>query len=96
MYAASDQYISIELKLSSLVQCTADLSTNRCQECLSFTVGTIQGCTAAGKAEGRILTPSCIASYKYHFYGSPLPPPPTNSSNASPPPVSDNGLSCEF
>ncbi|CAL5408446.1 unnamed protein product [Camellia sinensis] len=73
MYAEREDNITTDWKLSSMAQCTADLSPTYCNSCLSGVIGGIQTC-AAGKIEARTFTPSCILSYRFSENLVPLPP----------------------
>ncbi|KAI8001290.1 Cysteine-rich receptor-like protein kinase 21 [Camellia lanceoleosa] len=73
MYADREDIISTDWKLSSMAQCTADLTPTYCNSCLSGVTGFIQTC-AAGKIEARTFTPSCILSYRFSTNFVPLPP----------------------
>ncbi|CAL5344596.1 unnamed protein product [Camellia sinensis] len=73
MYADREDPISTDWKLSSMAQCTADLSPTYCNSCLSGVTDRIQTC-AAGKIEARTFTPSCILSYKFSTNWVPIPP----------------------
>ncbi|GAB4830976.1 Cysteine-rich receptor-like protein kinase [Ancistrocladus abbreviatus] len=63
-----------------LGQCTPDLSSLLCSQCLSQCVGYLPTC-CSGKQGGRVLLPSCMARYEiYPFYvqavaAAPAPPP---------------------
>ncbi|TKY51081.1 Cysteine-rich receptor protein kinase 25 [Spatholobus suberectus] len=94
-YATNQANISGFQSLYCLVQCTQDLSPQRCRSCLSSAIGLLPWC-CEGKQGGRILNPSCNVRYElYPFYRTTItapaptptpsgsvPPTPTNSSNS--------------
>ncbi|GAB4830982.1 hypothetical protein Ancab_040218 [Ancistrocladus abbreviatus] len=52
-----------------LGQCTPDLSSTQCSQCLSQCIGQLPNC-CTGKQGGRVLLPSCNVRYEiYPFYG---------------------------
>ncbi|KAL2467213.1 Cysteine-rich receptor-like protein kinase 10 [Abeliophyllum distichum] len=65
------------LTIYGLVQCTPDLTSEDCRDCLIQVANVIQGC-CSGKEGFGILTPSCILRYEiYPFYTyTPQPTPP--------------------
>ncbi|CAI0407077.1 unnamed protein product [Linum tenue] len=66
-----------------LVQCSPDLSRQRCDDCLAAAVGQIVG----GRIGGQIWQPCCRVGYETHrFYAGTEPPPPMSPTNSSPPP----------
>ncbi|XP_041023459.1 LOW QUALITY PROTEIN: cysteine-rich receptor-like protein kinase 10 [Juglans microcarpa x Juglans regia] len=80
--------------LYNLVQCTPDLSSTDCYQCLQTAINRLPIC-CNGKQGGRVLFPSCNVRYElYPFYegaspappptqGPPSPPPPTGSASGS-------------
>uniref|UniRef100_A0A2C9U8X1 Cysteine-rich receptor-like protein kinase 29 n=2 Tax=Manihot esculenta TaxID=3983 RepID=A0A2C9U8X1_MANES len=75
------------LTIYALAQCTPDLSSLQCNDCLDQAARFIPGC-CNGKIGGRVVTPSCNLRYEIaRFYNStvPLPSPPPQS---TPPPFS--------
>ncbi|WJX21089.1 non-specific serine/threonine protein kinase [Trifolium repens] len=61
-----------------LVQCTPDLSSQDCMDCLNGAIAEIPTC-CSNKLSARVIEPSCYIRYdSYPFYGPPLvvgPPP---------------------
>ncbi|KAL2467201.1 Cysteine-rich receptor-like protein kinase 25 [Abeliophyllum distichum] len=76
------------LTIYGLVQCTPDLTSEDCRDCLIQVANVIQGC-CSGKEGFGILTPSCILRYEiYPFYTyTPQPAPPTTTPVLVPVPV---------
>ncbi|CAI0407073.1 unnamed protein product [Linum tenue] len=71
-----------------LVQCSPDLSRQRCDDCLAAAVGQIVG----GRIGGQIWQPCCRVGYETHrFYAGTEPPPPMSPTNSSPPPPAPAG-----
>jgi hypothetical protein len=55
-----------------LVQCTPDLSSQDCMDCLNGAIGEIPTC-CSNKLSARVIEPSCYIRYdSYPFYGPPL------------------------
>ncbi|XP_057442358.1 cysteine-rich receptor-like protein kinase 44 isoform X3 [Lotus japonicus] len=74
------------------MQCTPDLSSLKCDECLSGAVGELPGCCDS-KIGARVIRPSCNIRYEtYPFYETPPPPPPPPSPtpSLSTPPTSES------
>ncbi|CAL5410562.1 unnamed protein product [Camellia sinensis] len=92
MYADREDTVTTDWKLSSMAQCTADLTPTYCTACLSGAIDSIQ--TYAGKIEARTLTPSCVLSYKFSLNLVPLPPVSVDAPPTAPAPAAnriDNG-----
>ncbi|KAG6657471.1 putative receptor-like protein kinase At4g00960 isoform X2 [Carya illinoinensis] len=78
----------------SLVQCTPDLNSLDCNNCLLRLSEYTSSCCNAQKVGGVFVTPSCYLRYeKYGFYDPaaesppPSPPPPPIAQPVSPPPL---------
>ncbi|XP_057442363.1 cysteine-rich receptor-like protein kinase 44 [Lotus japonicus] len=84
------------LDLYGLVQCTPDLSSLQCDECLSEAVRELPLC-CDGKVGVRVMKPSCKIRYEtYPFYEAlPPPPPPPPSLSTPPTSASTNNTSSE-
>ncbi|XP_065877420.1 cysteine-rich receptor-like protein kinase 10 [Euphorbia lathyris] len=80
--------------LYNLAQCTPDLSTADCIQCLDIAISQLPAC-CNGKQGGRVLTPSCNIRYEmYRFYTAPSPPPsppPSPVILPPPPPTGSSG-----
>ncbi|KAJ8767210.1 hypothetical protein K2173_013607 [Erythroxylum novogranatense] len=64
-----------EFDLYSIAQCTPDLSTSNCNQCIQFILGQLRAC-CSGKRGGRVLAPSCNFRYElYPFLNQTSPPP---------------------
>ncbi|KAH7528792.1 hypothetical protein FEM48_Zijuj05G0109900 [Ziziphus jujuba var. spinosa] len=87
-YATKEAYFSASETLYSLVQCTPDLNSSDCDECLRGMVSSIPSC-CYGQVGAYVLNPSCNIRYEtypfYEFTAAPthtpvlLPPPPIGS-----------------
>ncbi|KAG2688136.1 hypothetical protein I3760_09G080500 [Carya illinoinensis] len=80
----------------SLVQCTPDLNSLDCNNCLLRLSEYTSSCCNGQKVGGVFVTPSCYLRYeKYGFYDPaaesppPSPPPPPIAHPVSPPPLQD-------
>ncbi|XLT73909.1 hypothetical protein HN873_030335, partial [Arachis hypogaea] len=75
----------------TLVQCTPDLSSQDCSNCLTEAITKLTPC-CGGKQGGRVLFPSCFVRYElYPFYSSnALAPSPSPSAGLVPPPPATN------
>ncbi|KAF7840701.1 Cysteine-rich receptor-like protein kinase 25 [Senna tora] len=68
--------------LYGLVQCTPDLSSQQCSDCLVEVISDLPGCSD-GKIGGRIVTPSCNFRYEnYRFYNLTSDSPSPNASSS--------------
>ncbi|CAI9787898.1 unnamed protein product [Fraxinus pennsylvanica] len=78
------------LTIYGLVQCTPDLASDDCSNCLNQVIEVLSQC-CSGKQGFSILTPSCILRYEtYSFYNDipqPPPPPPPQPVSAPTPPI---------
>ncbi|XLT37827.1 hypothetical protein HN873_069119, partial [Arachis hypogaea] len=73
----------------TLVQCTPDLSSQDCSNCLTEAITELTPC-CGGKQGGRVLFPSCFVRYElYPFYNA-LAPSPSPSAGIVPPPPATN------
>ncbi|XP_010466466.1 PREDICTED: putative cysteine-rich repeat secretory protein 21 [Camelina sativa] len=64
VYAAGDNKLG-PMKLYAMVQCTQDLSTDGCNECLNYILTKLPKC-CIGKQGGRVLSTSC--NFRYELY----------------------------
>ncbi|KAJ8761600.1 hypothetical protein K2173_004376 [Erythroxylum novogranatense] len=90
--------------LSTLVQCTPDLSSGDCKNCLQRAIDQLPRC-CGGKMGGRVLTPSCNFRFEFYqfynqtFYNETFAPAPRPSPQVPPPtsppptPISSEGKS---
>ncbi|XP_015574231.2 cysteine-rich receptor-like protein kinase 10 [Ricinus communis] len=87
-----DSFTSFQ-KLYSLVQCTPDLSTSDCGQCLQTAISNLPSC-CGGKQGGRVLYPSCNIRYEVYlfFNATALEPPPPAPSPVVPLPPPPTGL----
>ena len=70
MYATGEVDLEDSKKLYGLVQCTRDLSTIDCKQCLDDAVSEVPNC-CDGKEGGRVATGSCNIRYEtYPFLKS--------------------------
>ncbi|KAG6573212.1 Cysteine-rich receptor-like protein kinase 25, partial [Cucurbita argyrosperma subsp. sororia] len=77
-----------DVTLYALAQCTGDLSTQSCRECLANVIETIPIC-CTNKLGGRALFPSCYVRYEvYQFFNLEVQPPATPTPPLLPPPPS--------
>ncbi|KAI3889488.1 hypothetical protein MKX03_022615, partial [Papaver bracteatum] len=77
-------------KIYGLAQCTPDLSSKSCKECLVEATSEIPSC-CDGKQGGRVLLPSCNVRYEtYAFYKSEADNSPAPSPASLPDPQKDN------
>ncbi|KAI3837296.1 hypothetical protein MKX03_002446, partial [Papaver bracteatum] len=88
-FATGVRNFDSSIRLYGLVQCTADIPSSSCFQCLFGAITEIPDC-CDGKQGGRVIRPSCNWRYEiYPFFESPstppLPPP-----IVSPPPSSTN------
>ncbi|XP_023542605.1 putative receptor-like protein kinase At4g00960 [Cucurbita pepo subsp. pepo] len=75
-----------DVTLYALAQCTGDLSTQSCRECLAHAIETIPSC-CTNKRGGRALFPSCYVRYEvYQFFNLEVQPPATPTPPLLPPP----------
>ncbi|CAN6552851.1 unnamed protein product [Malus baccata var. baccata] len=73
-------------QLYSLVQCTPDLSSTDCDQCLRGAIELIPEC-CDGRKGGRVLFPSCNIRYEsFPFYNLDTSTPPTTPPPLPPPP----------
>ncbi|XVF27806.1 hypothetical protein REPUB_Repub14bG0140500 [Reevesia pubescens] len=83
-YAADNQSVSTHLKLYALVQCTPDLSSGECNDCLAAAYEGIRNCCIANVG-CRILRPSCNLRFEsFSFFDAAavnLPPLQSPSGN---------------
>jgi len=94
-FAVNKTYFDAFQNIYSLAQCTPDLSSFDCNQCLSAAIAGLPNC-CSGKIGGRVLFPSCYIRYEiYLFYNatavareSPPPPPPPVALPSPPPPRS--------
>nr|XP_025679208.1 cysteine-rich receptor-like protein kinase 25 [Arachis hypogaea] len=78
-YAAASVNSTGFQNIYGVVQCTPDLSSLECDQCLEGHVSDIPAC-CDGKKGGRVLSPSCYIRYEvYPFFQ------PTAANNAPPP-----------
>ncbi|KAK7314901.1 hypothetical protein VNO77_33431 [Canavalia gladiata] len=89
---SSEKYVTGRLKLSAnqtiytLAQCTQDLPSYYCQQCLEDMIGTAIPWSRLGSVGGRVLYPSCnlrfelFQFYSDHDVGQALSPTPSNTS----------------
>ncbi|XP_020239480.2 putative cysteine-rich receptor-like protein kinase 23 [Cajanus cajan] len=69
-YSTKEAILSQYQTLYCLAQCTQDLSTQNCSDCLEYAISSIPGC-CDGKMGGRVLFPSCNIRYElYPFYNN--------------------------
>ncbi|CAN0852502.1 Cysteine-rich receptor-like protein kinase 25 [Linum grandiflorum] len=69
-----------------LLQCSRDLSTQLCNDCLEGAVGQIPNC-CGGKIGGRVINPSCNLRFEIsRFYAETAAPPPAPVIAPPPPP----------
>ncbi|XP_057442360.1 cysteine-rich receptor-like protein kinase 44 isoform X1 [Lotus japonicus] len=81
--------------LYGMMQCTPDLSSLKCDECLSGAVGELPGCCDS-KIGARVIRPSCNFRYEISpFYETPPPPPPPPSLSTPPTSASTNNTTSE-
>ncbi|KAJ4840529.1 hypothetical protein Tsubulata_027341 [Turnera subulata] len=88
-FAVRKDYFDGFQDLYSLVQCTPDLSSSDCEQCLRAAIANLPRC-CGGKQGGRVLSPSCNIRYEnYLFYNetATTPPAPPPSVLLSPPPA---------
>ncbi|XP_068322774.1 cysteine-rich receptor-like protein kinase 25 [Pyrus communis] len=73
-------------QLYSLVQCTPDLSSTDCDQCLRGAIELLPEC-CDGRKGGRVLFPSCTIRYEsFPFYNLDTSTPPTTPPPLPPPP----------
>ena len=90
-FGTKEVNISAFQTLYSLVQCTPDLSSTGCNDCLRDAIKLLPWC-CSGKQGGRVVFPSCNIRYElYPFYTmaaiAPMPPgPQPPSPRLQPPP----------
>ncbi|MED6151737.1 hypothetical protein PIB30_085278 [Stylosanthes scabra] len=78
-YAAASVNVTVFQNIYGAVQCTPDLSSLECDQCLEGHVSEIPNC-CDGKRGGRVLSPSCYIRYEaYRFFQA------TSADNALPP-----------
>nr|XP_043620638.1 putative receptor-like protein kinase At4g00960 [Erigeron canadensis] len=83
-YAADTMTRSDKTKIYGLVQCTPDLTSQQCSNCLKDAASVIAGPCCFGKIGVRVYFPMCYLRYEnYRFYNDapnipspPSPPPP--------------------
>ncbi|ESW15154.1 hypothetical protein PHAVU_007G048900 [Phaseolus vulgaris] len=90
-YATAENATGLNFQtIYGLVQCTPDLSQQRCTQCLDTAISEIPNC-CNGKIGGRVLRPSCNIRFQTNsFYGNPTtldtdpeaPPPSTNTTSS--------------
>ncbi|XP_043690076.1 cysteine-rich repeat secretory protein 38-like [Telopea speciosissima] len=69
-YATGELVIDSSEKLYDLVQCTRDLSSASCKECLDTAISDLPNC-CDGKIGGRVVGSSCNIRYElYSFFGN--------------------------
>jgi hypothetical protein len=74
--------------LYNLVQCTPDLSSTNCNNCLQIAINRLLIC-CGGKQGARALYPSCSVRFEvYPFYNAPTAPVPAPGLGPPPPPGS--------
>ncbi|KAJ6292243.1 hypothetical protein OIU78_024421 [Salix suchowensis] len=85
-------------KIYALVQCTPDLSSSACRDCLYNASGLIPQCCNA-RPGGRVIYPSCNFRYEIDRFYDPstisIPPPPDSTSTnsiPSPPASTSQGI----
>ena len=85
-------------KIYALVQCTPDLSSSACRDCLYNASGLIPQCCNARQG-GRVIYPSCNFRYEIDRFYDPstnsIPPSPDSTSNnsiPSPPASTSQGM----
>ncbi|KAI4331992.1 hypothetical protein L6164_016935 [Bauhinia variegata] len=67
----------------AIVQCTPDLSQQKCSDCLLDAVARVPEC-CRGKGGGRVVGPSCNFRYEmYRFYDPSVDPPSTSGKGSS-------------
>ncbi|KAF7121490.1 hypothetical protein RHSIM_Rhsim13G0158300 [Rhododendron simsii] len=72
MYATNEANVGNLTKLYGMVQCTRDLSTVLCRNCLDAIIEYLVRVCSAGKQGGRLIAPSCIVRYElYPFLEDP-------------------------
>uniref|UniRef100_A0A6M2F0M8 Cysteine-rich receptor-like protein kinase 10 n=1 Tax=Populus davidiana TaxID=266767 RepID=A0A6M2F0M8_9ROSI len=97
-FAVNKTYFDAFQNIYSLAQCTPDLSSFDCNQCLSAAIAGLPNCCSS-KRGGRVLFPSCYIRYEINlFYNetavaadSPPPPPPPVALPSPPPPLSATG-----
>ncbi|KAJ8767215.1 hypothetical protein K2173_013612 [Erythroxylum novogranatense] len=61
--------------LYSMAQCTPDLNTSECFQCISIITEQLPDC-CSGKGGGRVLTPSCNFRFELYSFLGPISPSP--------------------
>ena len=68
-YAAGELELGNSIKLYGLAQCTWDLSTIKCLQCLDDAIGQLPSC-CDGKEGGRVVGGSCNIRYEIYPFVS--------------------------
>ncbi|XP_058198492.1 G-type lectin S-receptor-like serine/threonine-protein kinase At4g27290 [Rhododendron vialii] len=66
MYATNEANVGNLTKLYGMVQCTNDLSTVLCRNCLDAIIEYLVRVCSVGKQGGRLIAPSCIVQYELY------------------------------
>ncbi|KAI3986977.1 hypothetical protein MKX01_039912 [Papaver californicum] len=84
-FAIGDTSFNVFQRLYGLVQCTVDISSSSCNQCLLGAISELPNC-CYGKQGGRVIRPSCNIRYEtYPLAQSTVPPPPPPRSPVLPP-----------
>ncbi|KAA8515454.1 hypothetical protein F0562_018935 [Nyssa sinensis] len=87
-FATGEINFSSYRHIYGLMQCTPDLSSTQCGDCLGAAADASRGTCCNRKSGVTILRPSCIFQYNLSpFYAAPPPPPPPPPTPAPFPPL---------
>ncbi|MCL7031370.1 hypothetical protein MKW94_009134, partial [Papaver nudicaule] len=77
-FATGDTNFTNRIKVYGLVQCTADIPSGSCYQCLFGAISEIPNC-CDGSQGGRVVRPSCNWRYEIYPFFKPQLPPSTNT-----------------
>ncbi|KAF3774874.1 Cysteine-rich receptor-like protein kinase 25 [Nymphaea thermarum] len=90
LYAAGHRKFNESTNLYGLAQCTRDISSSKCSNCLKDALSEIPT-ICEGKQGGRVVKASCSVRYELYLFFNDLgtAPPPANSPIGTPPSISN-------
>ncbi|KAL2330476.1 hypothetical protein Fmac_018057 [Flemingia macrophylla] len=92
-YWSETQTLNREQTLYIVSQCTKDLSSTDCDQCLNSIIGTAIPWRRLESSEGRVYYPSCVIRFKLSPFFNPTPP---TSLQQPPPPLTPHQEPLQF